>query len=169
MKKILKESRPKASYRKRFIFDTYHSIERMAQRYGKGFEQDIIEVIEKAIDQIFYTYDDERTQYVIHSKSTGIGLAIDWRPDKYVNDNTNHCFIITVFDKALKHYKKNPSDVMIITEVKKIFEKRVGKKNLKESNQKGTYYRVKDPETGIDVHLYEGRVYDISAIVIQVE
>lgn len=120
----LKENLPfaisKTDHRR--MIDTSHSIDRFldqqrfGDRSGKDEFKDKIEwVLNNAIDKIIKEYQDKSHTYGIHSKSTGIGISIDWRKD-YRNDNgKNHAIIISVLPIKKHHYFK-PEDVVLIVE-----------------------------------------------------
>lgn len=105
----------------RRIIDTHHSIDQYANRYKDLFDRDRVnKVVHDGIDKILTQYNDVSTTYAIWSKSTGIAVIVDWRPDALKpQDKNNHAIIITLppIKKSIKDLKtKSPKDVKIIVE-----------------------------------------------------
>jgi len=110
-------------YADRSIIDTKHSIERFAlgrnlpNNYtSEGFKQDMTWVINCAIEKIINEYSDESRIYIVHSKSTKIGVVIDWRKDKYSSDDRNHAILITILPFKESPYPTRSNDRLLITE-----------------------------------------------------
>lgn len=124
--------------------------------------------IKKGIDKIIKDYKDLTSNYVIHSNSTNIGVVIDWRKQSGLEDDgQNPAIIVSVLPLSNKHFATHKDDTLLIVELAKAFEKIVGKKVLKENNIKDHYSRIPS-NFGFDIILWEGQVYDIDAIVIEV-
>ena len=114
-----------STYRGRKIIDTHHALDRLGD--DKRFEADansnrlrqaIDWVIEEGIDEILEKHDDREGIYVIHSKSTGIGVVLSWTRDKFNrNDPRNCAIIVTLLPIQDKHFAKNRTDTMVFTEV----------------------------------------------------
>ena len=127
--RILQENRPFARYKDRFMTDTDHSIERSYQRELVDFNafptrQSYVDkhklMIAQAMQKILSIYNDESHHYVLYSKGTGLGLVIDWRHDKFVDDGKNHAYVITVLPQSpFPHYLKYKTDIRIVVEVRK--------------------------------------------------
>lgn len=111
-------------YQDRKIIDTSHSVERFLsnQRFkeagSKELLQEILETIRKGIKLILTKYKDKSNIYLIHSKSTKLGIVIEWRHDKYSSNNINHAIIVTILPKKEKHYTANPNDIFLMVEKK---------------------------------------------------
>lgn len=105
----------------RKIIDTHHSIDQFHTRYEDRFSKERIKkVVNDGMYKIINQYNDVSTTYAIWSKSTGIAVIIDWRPDnKTPKDTTNHAIIITLppIKKSIRDFKTTkPQDVKIIVE-----------------------------------------------------
>lgn len=181
MKIELKENRPFATFKGRNITDTNHSIERSYERgeidkdlffTRKEYVDKHQLMISQAIIQILRDYKDLTGNYVIYSKGTGLGVAIDWRKDWYKDDGKNHAYVVTVLaSKPKPHYLKYDSDIRIIVEAYERIREHVlenyDKRLLTESEEK-EYKRFKTEE-GFTVHMYEGKVIDVTADLILVD
>ena len=110
----------------RKIISTAHSLDRAKDddRFGKVIAKDfgtfdkfkakVDMVIRRAIKKIMRNHKDERGQYGVHSKSTGIGVILDWRPDASVSDNNNHAVIVTLLPVRNSHsYKPGTTEVVV--------------------------------------------------------
>lgn len=178
MRIIMKENKPFASYRGRNMVDTDHSIERSYTRELGLTRQDYIKLharmIAQAMQQIIKNYKDTEGHYLIYSKGTGSGMAINWRKDRYENDSTNHAYVMTVFSPSPKpHYKKYDSDTRIFVEVQDwlasyIKSKEFNRMRMKEEYEKETYSRFISEE-GLTVNLYDGKISDVNIETIFVD
>ena len=144
----------------RKIIDTKHSIDRFLDKNrfddagATDFRKKLNRVITDASKKIITKLNDEEGVYGIHSKSTGIGVVIDWRPDKYGSDRTNHAVIITLLPLKPKHHYKNVSDEVIVE--RRLNEMLGRKRDGKDSARiihKGAFKIV----------LWEGKYYDSNA------
>lgn len=173
MKRIV-ENRPITTHKGRDIVDTNHSIERLFDGRGvdsytyptvADFKKEVVSVIQSAIDKILSVYSDYSEEYLIHSRSTGIGVVIDWRPhkDQKYDDGNNHAIIISVLPVKNKHFAKNPSDVLLMV------EESIPKSRLQEAAQENTMDRYVLEDLGIKVTLWEGKVWDIDSIILIVD
>jgi len=159
----------------RRIIDTNHALERFILRYGS--ERDRIEimwVINNGMKKILSEYKDESNKYIIHSKSTGIGVVIHWRKDSKGFDNLNHAIIATILAKKDAHYKKYASDIMLIVE--NWVNRRQKEMNVNRCLTESTYDRVEQElwtddtivQLPFEIHLWEGKIWDFSECVIEV-
>lgn len=149
----------------RKIIDTRHSIERFMDKNrfsdsGKATFRDTIDkVIRDGMEKIISTHNDESGVYGIHSKSTGIGLVIDWRPDTKGKGKTNHAIIVTILPiKNSHHYKDVSAEVIVEKQLKESVGKRDRKKNTCEIVKEGDFWIV----------LFEGKYYDNNATWVYV-
>lgn len=110
----------------RKIVNTAHSIDRAKDdnRFGKVIQKDfgsfdkfkakVDMVIRRAMKEIMRKHKDARGQYGVHSKSTGIGVIVDWRPDDSVPDGKNHAVIVTLLPVRNSHsYKPGTTEVVV--------------------------------------------------------
>lgn len=102
-------------YAGRWIIDTSHSVDRFHERYPKISQSTVLDVIQRGIKLILGAYKDRAVQYGIHSHSTGIGVLIDWRPDKGdPKDLRNHAVIITLLPVKKSHtFQKGTIPLMV--------------------------------------------------------
>lgn len=167
------ENKPITNYRGRSIVDTSHSIDRGYEQRGVDksiypeyfyFRREVIRVIKDGMNEILDNYDDYSSVYLIHSKSTGIGVTVNWRThrDEKYDDGDNHAIIVSILPIKDKHYTKYPDDILLIV------ESSLSRGRLKESQIPFTMDRVKT-EYGFDAILWEGSVWDIDAAIIVVD
>lgn len=167
------ENAPITNYRTRSIIDTAHSIERGYDQRGVDpdiypeffhFKKEVIRVVKDGIDKILDEYNDYSSVYLIHSKSTGIGVTVNWRTqrDSKYDDGNNHAIIVSILPIKDKHYTKYPDDILLMV------EKSIPRKRLKEAQIDNTMDRVMT-EFGFQAILWEGAVWDIDAAIIVVE
>ena len=144
----------------RKIIDTKHSIDRFLDKNrfsdagATDFKNKLNRVISDASKKIITQLGDTSGVYGIHSKSTGIGVIIDWRPDRNGSDKTNHAIIITILPLKPKHHYKDVSAEVIV-------EKRLTEMLGKKSDKKNTARIVK--KGAFKVVLWEGKYYDDNA------
>lgn len=178
MRIIMKENKPFASYRGRNMVDTDHSIERSYTRELGLTRQDYIKLharmIAQAMQQIINKYRDTEGHYLIYSKGTGSGMAINWRRDRYEDDFNNHAYVMTVFSPSPKpHYKKYDADIRIFVEIQDwmatyIQSKEFNRARLTEESVKGAYSRFTSEE-GLCVNLFDGKIKDVNIETIIVD
>lgn len=119
---IIKENAPLDSYLGRNITDTNHSIERSYEREYVWKRDEYVflhlRMVKQAILKILTDYKDRSAYYVLYSKSTGLGVVISWRKDRFKDwDEKNHAYITTVLPpQDYPHYLKNPDDIRILVE-----------------------------------------------------
>lgn len=157
-----------ANYRERKIFDTHHSIERFndENRFddaGKEeFRNKLFKVLAHGIKKILSEHNDYSSSYLIHSKSTGIGVVIDWRKDKFNRvDYTNHAFIVTILP-IKKHHTKKDEDILLVVE-KQLTEwalKRLEERKEKLILSENAYDRISTEDKEFSVIFWEGKYYD---------
>lgn len=97
--------------------DRYGDIDRFSRLANDpDFREDVLWVVRNAMREIMTQHVDRTGKYGVHSKSTGIGVIIDWRPDGRVHtDNRNHAMVVTLLPiKRFHHFKAN--DISIIVE-----------------------------------------------------
>lgn len=122
--KILSESALFTSLFNRSIFDTNHSISRylddgrLTSEDRMSFDLNYKRIIDEAVSKIIKDYADESQVYGIHSRSTGIGLVLDWRPDKYKRDETNQGFIVTILPIKKFHNWKGDTKHILVEQIK---------------------------------------------------
>lgn len=105
--------------RDRKIIDTSHAVERYQQRFDSNPQalEEILDAIRKGMRVILLKHRDNYGSYVIHSKSTQVGVVIEWRKDnKNPNDYNKHAIIVSILPRKPKHFSNNPSDIMLIVE-----------------------------------------------------
>lgn len=112
----------------REIIDTKHSIERFAlgrnlppNYTSKRFKQDMTWTINNAMKKIIDEYKDESRVYVVHSRSTRIGVVLEWRKDYYSESNINCAVIITVLPFKGSHYPTRSNDRLLLVESLNLF------------------------------------------------
>jgi len=151
----------KNSKNNRKIFDTNHSIDRFKDRKkfnitDKEFRDKIIWVINNAIKKIIIDNSDESGNYGIHSKSTGIGLVVDWRKDtQRRDDQKNHAFIVTLLPIRQSHTFR---DVIATLFVEQLIEWAKNKYKKQIKLEENTTNIVK--EYNLSVIFWEGEYYD---------
>lgn len=145
---------------KRKIIDTKHSIDRFMDKNrfddaGKtDFRNKLNRVITDASKKIITKLNDKEGVYGIHSKSTGIGVIIHWRPDKYGSDKTNHAVIITLLPlKPKHHYKDLTAEVIVEKRLTEMVGRKKDGKDTARLVSKGAFKIV----------LWEGKYYDSNA------
>lgn len=175
---------PFDTHRERKLIDTNHSIDRLYD--GRGVDKrdyPTVEVFKKyctwvlkcGVNEIMDNYQDERGTYLLHSRSTGIGIVVDWRKDSEDrNDKNNHAIVVTVLPVRNRHYSNNPSDTLIITEAREALNSRI----LKRLNERGVVIRLKKRkarselisslllENGWMIHMFDGDIVDVDLPII---
>jgi len=131
IKKLFKE------VEERKTIDTKHGLERYALRYFSDFsKEELNDMIVDVKSKIISDFSDKEGQYGWHSKSTGAGGIIDWRPDfKNIQDKKNHAIIVTNFP-VKKHHNFRDVNASIIIEQQVIEwakEKGFGKRKIEEN------------------------------------
>jgi hypothetical protein len=159
----------------RDIIDTKHSLDRFNDddRFnvwsGKDeFKSKIVDVAKKAIAVIYKKYKDTPATYGIHSKSTGIGMIVDWRDDDKHSDGFNDAIITTILPIKKHHFFKK-DDVKIIVEKqieeggRIMYSQKFNENILKEDSTSHTVYYG---ENTLDwyVVFWEGRLHDYPSI-----
>jgi hypothetical protein len=158
------------TFRNRKIISTTHGIERLGdpnrfdQASKDAFTRQLLVVIKDAMDLILDEYNDTPGTYVVHSKSTGIGVVLIWKRDTMTRrDKRYHALIKTVLPIRPAHFKSKNTDVMIMTEILdqvnyylQLTEKKF--RSLKENTHR--FVRVK--ELGIELCLFENMLWDIT-------
>jgi hypothetical protein len=180
MRILLKENKPFARYRDRFMTDTDHAIERSYEREKaiqgifpnrKAYVDKHKLMIAQTMHQIMKNYNDEKGHYVIYSKGSGLGLVIDWRRDRIYDDGKNHAFVVTVLGYSpVPHYKKYDSDVRVFVEVQNLLLKYVRENYsdqlLKESSARYTRFETKE---GFKVNIYDNEIIGINSTTVFVD
>ena len=196
MNEILRKmiySNPKLNAR-RMIVLTDHAVDRFndnkrfsdkaLQKEGYRTREDFImtvyDKIKLAIEEILTKYNDQSSTYVVHSKSTGIGVVVEWRRDRFDKlDINNNAYIHSVLEiKKPAHYTTNPKDIYMVVE-KQIVEwaKRYQLETMgrRVSNESCMYDRVQTGDSCneegfqyLKVHFFEGRVVncDVDIIIV---
>jgi len=169
----MRENIPIETYRGRFIIDTSHSIQRWYDQRGVdtfifptvvNFRKEIQRVIKDGIDQILDDFSDYSNTYLIHSNSTGIGVVINWRPERKGNE-TNHAIIVSILPIRNKHYPKYKDDTLLFVELATFLNQDLKKKILRENLQEGEYSQLKT-NWGFNVILFENNIWDIDAAIL---
>jgi hypothetical protein len=144
----------------RKIIDTKHSIERFIdknrfdQTKKNEFKKSLDKVIKDAMNKIITKHNDKSGVYGIHSKSTGIGVVIDWRLDRQSSDKLNHAIIITILPiKKIHNFRDLEAEVI----VEKILKESIPK--FKESSLEARVIH----KGKFKVVLWEGIYYDNNA------
>jgi broad-specificity NMP kinase len=130
IKKIFKEAE------KRKIINTDHALERFEKRYVFISKEKIKELIQDVSIKILDDYKDKEGVYGWHSKSTGAGGIINWRPDIYTpQDKKNHAIIATLFPIKKYHTYKDVDAILIIENqiIEWAKEKGFGKRKIEEN------------------------------------
>lgn len=174
----------------RKTIDTEHAIEQGYGRYYRNdydwqeFQKKLAWIIQNAKNSIVYDYNDKSADYVVHSKSTGIGVVIDWREDTVNPDGKNHAIIVTVLPRKKKHFAKDPEDILLIVEnqlvqwaCNHIQETKGRKVKIIESEDKGWYEKAQIKlennryrrNNRFMVHLVNGKFVSTSAKIIIVD
>lgn len=142
----------------RKIIDTNHALERFLQRYFKVFSRsEVNKVIYDGMEKIMEDFDDEKAVYVVYSKSTGICVIIDWRPDSKEDSNRNHAIIVTLPPpkNSFSDFKTMKRDDVKIM-VENFLLRKVPPKILKES----TEYIKEIKFNGLSIFFEDEEVYD---------
>jgi hypothetical protein len=127
-------------------------------------ESDLL-LLPKAVSAICDKYPDEQNRFLVYFKTHELGLLIDW----YIVDDEYKAECIGVMNiKTLSSNYNNETNI-ISRDIQIAVEEKIAESALQQSAEQGTYYRVKDRLTGMDIQLYEGQVYDINAVLIGVE
>jgi hypothetical protein len=154
-------------YANRDIIDTKHSIDRFKDndRFNNlasddAFKSKVIDIVKHAISKIYKQYEDKEGNYGVHSKSTGIGLVIDYRDDDKYKDGYNDAIIITLLPIKKNHFFQKGTTKLIVEKQiemlgKILYEQEHGEKVLKESN---TCAVAK--EGNFDIVFWEGKLHD---------
>lgn len=145
----------------RKIIDTNHSIDRYLLRYDAILSKEQIDnILKDVIKKIIINYDNKEGTYGFHSKSTGAGGIIDWRPDnKNLIDTQNHANIVSLFPIKQFHNFR-PEDIKIIVEKQVILWAKENGFKLKESLKQENLcesYKMSDDHY---VSFFEGKLYD---------
>ncbi len=146
----------------RKTIDTKHSLERYVLRYQDLFDKDKLNnMISEVKDKIIIEYDDKAGQYGWHSKSTGAGGIIDWRPDfMSFKDKMNHAIIVTNFPVKKQHTFKNVDAVIIIEQQVMLWAKEKGFKKIKMNEGLCELFSEEYENQKFYVTFFEGKLYD---------
>ena len=120
------------------------------------------QLLDAAVDAIERKHPNEHNRYLIHFRSQKLGLLVDY----YAMDGRFYSRPMGVIDvpELLPH--EEGSNAMVSEQIQKAFELMIPDSVLKKTAEYGTYGRVTDQRTGLDIHLFEGRVHDVSAVLI---
>ncbi|AFG37204.1 hypothetical protein [Spirochaeta africana] len=124
--------------------------------------------LDAALEAIQEKRPDEINRYLVHfrqAEDNDLGLLVDY----YAMDGKMYGRLFGVIDIPHIDHGQAKTEGMIDAPIRNAFELKIPKKILKETDQDGMYGRVTDEMTGLDIHLYEGRVHDLSAVVIEAE
>jgi hypothetical protein len=94
-------------YRDKWIVDTFHKLERSHQRSSTKDNEDLFK---KAIDWLL-NKNKPAAKFLFVSKSSKLGMVVDYRPDKKKKVKGNHLIIITWLGNVQKDLKKTPEQV----------------------------------------------------------
>lgn len=157
---------------KRKIIDTKHFIERFLERYPNFPREKVNKVIFDGMDKIYEDYNDETGIYIIHSKSTKIGVVVNWRRegDPRRDDGNNHAVILTIPRPANSHWAMNPEEEVVIIVEKLALEYFKEKKvRLSECSHEGELVFAKfGKDNDFIITFFEGKLYDFNAIPVYV-
>jgi hypothetical protein len=164
----------KTAISSRLIVDTAHAIERFAQRHRRGgiTQARVNKVISDGMVEILTRYKDREGIYIIHSKSTRIGIVIHWRRqgDPRLDDGDRHAIIVTILPLRSRHLARDPEDILVTVE--NLLEE-AGMEKLKEHGvivedyEEGETSIAKFDENFLIV-FFEGKYYDSNGIIIEV-
>ena len=120
------------------------------------------QLMDAAVAAIKRKYPNEHNRYLIHFRYLKLGLLVDY----YAMDGRFYSRLMGLIDvpELLPH--EESSSAMVSEQIQKAFELMIPDTILKETDLDGMYGRVTDERTGLDIHLFEGRVHDVSAVVI---
>jgi len=81
----------------------------------KKFTDKVTEIVKSAMKIFIGKYGDKEQIFGLYSKSTKIGLIINWRPDNQKpSDKRNHAIIVTVLPvKNSPHFKSSDTKVVV--------------------------------------------------------
>ena len=153
---------------KRKTIDTHHSIDRFLDRNRfddagkKSFKTKLEWVINNAKYEIIKKYNDESALYGIHSKSTGIGLIINWREDYKSKDGLNHAIIVTILPiKKYHHFDKDDVKVIVESQIENwmsdsihLKENKADRKSVREEDFHAICWEGKFYDSTIDTFFY---------------
>lgn len=93
-------------YKDTWVIDTFHKLDRVEKR---GSNKGQTNLFKKAIDWLLKT--KKSKEYLFVSKSSRLGMVVDYRKDKMKKVKGNHLIIITWLGDVTKKLKKSPDEV----------------------------------------------------------
>ncbi|AFG37430.1 hypothetical protein [Spirochaeta africana] len=124
--------------------------------------------LDAALEAIQEKYPEEINRYLVHfrqAEDNDLGLLVDY----YSMDGKMYGRLCGVIDIPHIDHSQQEPEGMIDQQIRNAFELKIPDRVLKETDRDGMYGRVTDEMTGLDIHLYEGKVHDLSAVVIEDE
>ncbi len=132
--------------------------------FSRPHESDL-RLVPAAVAAIQQQYPDEPTQFLVHFRRQERGLLIN----VLIADDQFQTSCLGVIEIRSLSGNNRPEHTLIGREIQNAVEEKIDYEALQVSAGSGTYYRVSDKLTGMDIHLYEGRVYDLNAIIVELE
>jgi hypothetical protein len=154
----------------RKIIDTKHSLDQFLnnQRFGNDAGKQelkikVLTVIDNAIDKIIKDHKDEAQSYGVHSKSTGIGVIVEWRQegDPKRDDGKNHAVIVTILPiKPLPYFKPKDTKILVEWQIDMLGRQKLTEEGQQVKKQKN--YCTHTDINGDDFYVvyWGGRLYD---------
>jgi hypothetical protein len=90
------------------IVDTYHMIDRYAERFNRfnnleGIKKSVNNIINTAVDCILKQYGDRKNRYMVHCQSNGMGVVLLWGKSTKYRDGQNHAILVTILPLKARH------------------------------------------------------------------
>lgn len=147
-------------YRGRKVIDTYHSIDRFIERYGEEYREKVNKVLRDTIDVIL-NHGDNYGAYGVHSKGTGIGIAVKWKRqgDPRLDDGKNHAIIATILPIKHAHWLSRDEVQILVEQFKMLTEEKVAEGKVC-TNEATCDYSLYCDDEGIYIITWEGKYYD---------
>lgn len=149
----------------RYLIDTYHSIERFEndERFNDKantdeFKQEIINIANKVSKEIITRYNDKSQIYGVHSKSTGLGMIIDWRTDYKVKNKDNNAILVTILPVKRFHSFKSDTLPLIVEHLLKKYYSIMEESEI--NNKPGFCDHHLNESRDLKIVFYEGSLHD---------
>jgi hypothetical protein len=158
-------------YRKKFVFDTKHSIDRAKDRNATREEVTIISKL--AIDKL--KHEKTQQEYLVFSKSLNRGIVFDYRKDRYTGSDELYLYIITILPKGKKNPKPDTKLMLVENEDFANVSQELGSYlssivdvNLQESDKQYDYSKV-DSGYGFNLIFTNNKLYDLNIAIVEVD
>jgi len=154
------------------VFNSNHSIERIAERHPELSLDDLKTIFKRGISAIIDK--ESSNQYLIFSKSYNIGFVVDFRKQKNSKDKKNHMFIITVLPKGKQQAKpgtikllvENHDESFLSLELSTYLSQFIPSDKLNESEDY-SYDAIRIVDD-FEVILCEGKIYNLNVDFVEV-